>query len=290
MKILNLSTAFFIIPWIATIGLVCSSWGFHAHRLINRAAIYTLPPPLIGYFKPFEEQLIARAVDADKRKYVDSLEAVRHYIDIDRYAQSDSIPKYIKASELRQSPGIFQSFGIVPWQIEITFQRLIQAFKSQDNARIIQNAADLAHYISDAHVPLHTSKNYNGQYSNQIGIHALWESSIPEYFSDTFYLFVGQAQWIADPQAKAWQIVEESHKLVPQVLAMELEASRQLHGSDKKGYFPRNKRLHYQYSPEFIRLYHQLLDGMVEAQMQASIYVVGAYWYTAWIQAGQPTL
>jgi hypothetical protein len=42
----------------------------------------------------------------------------------------------------------------------------------------------LGHYIGDAHVPLHTTSNYNGQKTNQHGIHGLWESRIPEQLFD----------------------------------------------------------------------------------------------------------
>ena len=44
------------------------------------------------------------------------------------------------------------------------------------------------------------------------------------------------------------------------------------------------------YAPEYARDYHKLLDGMVEKQMRASIKMIGNFWYTAWVDAGQPDL
>ncbi len=41
-----------------------------------------------------------------------------------------------------------------------------------DSIKILKYSADLSHYIGDAHVPLHTTSNHNGQLTNQVGIHA----------------------------------------------------------------------------------------------------------------------
>ena len=33
-----------------------------------------------------------------------------------------------------------------------------------------------------------------------------------------------------------------------------------------------------------------MMNGMVERQMRSSILMVGCYWFTAWVDAGQPDL
>jgi hypothetical protein len=33
-----------------------------------------------------------------------------------------------------------------------------------------------------------------------------------------------------------------------------------------------------------------MLDGMIERRMRQSIYAIASFWYTAWINAGQPDL
>ena len=62
-------------------------------------------------------------------------------------------------------------------------------------------AVDLAHYISDLHVPLHTSGNYDGKQTAQNGIHALWETQLPEAFMANYNLFPTgpQALWVESP-------------------------------------------------------------------------------------------
>lgn len=112
----------------------------------------------------------------------------------------------------------------------------MEAFKSKDNKRIIQLSADLGHYVADAHVPLHTTSNYNGQYTNQIGIHALWETRIPEMYMTDYDLFIGSAQYISDPVNFAWKIVRESNALVDSVLLIEKALNKSFRDSEIKSY------------------------------------------------------
>ena len=44
------------------------------------------------------------------------------------------------------------------------------------------------------------------------------------------------------------------------------------------------------YARPFCRTYHNRLSGQVERRMRASIKMVGDFWYTCWIDAGQPDL
>ena len=91
--------------------------------------------------------------------------------------------------------------------------------------RILRISAEIGHYIGDAHVPLHTTENYNGQLTGQEGIHAFWESRLPEMFSDDFDFFVGRATYIANPQSAAWEAVKTSHEAVDSVLNEEKKLS-----------------------------------------------------------------
>jgi hypothetical protein len=36
--------------------------------------------------------------------------------------------------------------------------------------------------------------------------------------------------------------------------------------------------------------YNKKLQGMVERRMRASVYATASFWYTAWVNAGQPDL
>jgi hypothetical protein len=44
------------------------------------------------------------------------------------------------------------------------------------------------------------------------------------------------------------------------------------------------------YSREFSQAYHRRLNGQVERQLRYAARLIGAFWYTAWVDAGQPDL
>lgn len=60
---------------------------------------------------------------------------------------------------------------------------------------------------------------------------------------------------------------------------------------DKKySYENRGRNLVKTYSYEFSQAYSKKLNGMIERRMRQAIIAVGSYWYTAWVNAGQPNL
>lgn len=269
---------------------VLSSWGFNPHKKINETAVFLLPSELAGFYKKHIKKITEKAVDADKRCYVDTIEGPKHYIDLDKYEEIDSIPIHWSKAKEKLTEKKLLAQGIVPWQINRSYYNLVESFKTKNINRIIQNSADLGHYIADAHVPLHTTSNYNGQYTNQIGIHALWETRIPEMYMTNYDLFIGSAQYISDPVETAWKIVRESNALVDSVLAIEKQLSLTFNSSQIKSYIERNNQLVYNYSDTYVHAYNSALNGMVERRFRASIFAVASFWYSAWIDAGQPNL
>jgi hypothetical protein len=140
-------------------------------------------------------------------------------------------------------------------------------------------------------VPLHANSNHNGQYTNQKGIHGFWESRVPELLAETtFDFFIGKAEYIKNPGEFIWARVLESAKASDSVLTFEKELTRQF-GDDKKYSFEeRNGIVVRQYSSAFTIAFNKKLDGMIERRMRQSIFAIASFWYTAWVNAGQPDL
>lgn len=287
MKLKKLSLAL-LIPCL----FLFSSWGFFAHQKINRLAVFTLPKDLISFYKSNINYLTEHAVDPDKRRYADSLEAPRHYLDADHYGKKpfELIPRKWNDAVAKLSEDTLNAYGIVPWQIQRTYFKLVKAFENRDSILILKHSADLGHYIGDAHVPLHTSENYNGQMTNQVGIHAFWESRLPELFSSDYDYFVGRATYINSPLDAAWDIVEDTYTLLDSTLAIEKRLSKSLPADRKYTFNERNNRVIREYSIDFSTAYHKELNGMVERQMRKSILSIGSFWYSAWVDAGQPNM
>jgi hypothetical protein len=181
--------------------------------------------------------------------------------------------------------------GILPYHLARVQRQLTEAFKSKNVAKILKISADLGHYIGDAHVPLHTTQNYNGQLTNQDGIHAFWESRLPELFADeTYDFFVGKAIYHDEMPTFFWSIIQKSHTYKDTLLSIERDLSTQF-SSDKKYCFEqRGAQLTKTQCSAYAEAYHQKLQGQVESQMRAAILALGTAWYTAWVDAGSPDL
>lgn len=353
-------------------------WGFFGHRLVNRMAVFTLPPELIAIYKDHIEYVTEHAVDPDKRRYANSFEAVRHFIDIDHWGTPpfDNLPrewgealakftiikaiagedtleifnfptdevfnvdsvtfklpsgKYLKLAKWDYVRAFRKHFvrqyysgewkveladflkgidvelpvenytllgedrlspeGIVPYTMSDYQNRLTRAFESGDISRVLFYSAEIGHYIGDAHVPLHTTTNYNGQLTGQTGLHAFWESRIPELFADTEYdFFVGKAEYIEDKQTYFWDIVLESFSYVDSVLLIEQRLRKSWDESGIYCYDERLGRIIRTECAEYAEAYDRAMGGMVEARMRGAIRSIGSAWYTAWVDAGQPQL
>lgn len=271
--------------------LFLTSWGFFAHKRINQLAIFTLPTEMIFFYKSANQYITDHAIDPDKRRYIDTLEAPRHYLDVENYETNiDSIPELFKDALTKYGQKKLNENGIVPWQIERTYYSLVKAFKTRDSVKILKYSAELGHYIGDAHVPLHTTANHNGQLTNQTGLHAFWESRIPELFAKDYNFLVGKATYVDNPLKAAWKIVKHSHTLVDTVLKFEAALNSTFPSDQKFSFSERNNTLIKQYSAAYSKAYQDKMNGMVEKQMRKAIISVGSFWFSAWVDAGQPIL
>lgn len=267
-------------------------WGFYGHKRINRLAVFTLPPEMMIFYKKHIDYLTENAVNPDKRRYAVVGEAPRHFIDLDAYPDTSkgTLPRTWKPAVERYGEDTLALHGIVPWHIQITKYQLTEAFKARDARRILKISADLGHYIADANVPLHTTRNYNGQLTGQQGVHGFWESRLPELFSNDYDFWVGPAAYVESPQKRAWRAVFDAHAALDSVLRIEKELTAQVGETRKYGFEERNNLTTKVYSEAFSRNYHERLRGQVERQMRASVKMIGDFWYTCWVDAGQPEL
>ncbi len=270
------------------------AWGFFGHKRINRLAAFTLPPEMIVFYKQHLEYITEHAVDPDKRRYAVEGEDKNHYIDIDIYGENGegmkNMPRKWDDAVEKFSEDTLRAYGILPWNLEKAVKKLQYAFESGDANRILKYSADIGHYIGDAHVPLHTTVNYNGQLTGQRGIHGFWESRIPESFSEDYDFFVGKAQYVRDVRTFIWDFIADSHACVDSVLTFEKELSNRYPSDQKYAYEQRGVTTMRVYSREYTEAYNAMLDGMVERRMRATVLDVGSLWFTAWVNAGQPDL
>ena len=267
-------------------------WGFYGHVLLNRQAVFSLPPEMLHLYKRELRFISENAVNPDRRRYAVKGEAEKHYIDLDHYGDSAlcKLPKYWAQAIEKFPEDSLRAHGIGPWSAYLTFYSLTKAFAAQDKTAILRLSADLGHYLGDLNVPLHTTKNYNGQLTGQAGIHGFWESRVPELLAKNYSFWVGKAEYVSDPQQALWETVARAHSQVDSVLRFEKILTQQFPVDQKYSYEERNGLTVRVYSREFTNAYALALDGQVERQMKRSIKMIADFWYTAWVNAGQPDL
>jgi len=263
------------------------------HEKINYHAVFLLPPQMMILFKPNIGYLSEHAVDPDKRRYMVASEGAHHYIDIDHYGTYPfvTVPRDYKLAIQKFTTDSLQAYGIVPWWIQIMIGRLTIAFREKNKQAILKNAAELGHYIADAHVPLHVCSNHNGQLTHQEGIHAFWESRVPELFAEKDWdFFIGKAEYISDLSSFIWERILESSAAADTVLSFEKEISIIFRPDQKYAFEERKGKIIKQYSTDYATLYENRLNHMIERRMRQSIFAVASCWYTSWVNAGQPPL
>ncbi len=282
---------------LAALAPMLLSWGTFGHEHINKAAVLSLPAPLQSFFYNHIDFITLESTVPDLRKYTlkDRSENPRHFIDLENYGGMKDLPASMKELKDKYSDKYIQENGILPWYILDVTEKLTRAFKEKRKTEILFLAADLGHYIGDAHMPLHTTVNHDGQATNQKGIHSFWESHLPELFGSSYNLNAGDARYIPDLSKETWKIISDSHQLIEPLLTAESDvnksfAGKEIYKKNDKGETVKTKYGQQVHSKEYSKAYNDKLNGMVEQQMRKAVLATASYWYTAWINAGKPDL
>ncbi|MEO8772019.1 MAG: zinc dependent phospholipase C family protein [Ferruginibacter sp.] len=289
---------FSIILITGSISLVFA-WGMYGHQHINHAAIFALPVEMRFFFYNHIDFVTEESTVPDLRKYTinDRAEGPRHYINIEGMETMpiDSFPRTMKDARAKYDEKTLNKMGLLPWYIQDMEDKLTKAFKDKRKTEILFLAADLAHYLGDANMPLHTALNHDGQLTNQKGIHSFFEAQLPEYFGDSYNYKVNDAVYLNDVPGATWELIKHSNSLVDTLLLIErnLKAifpAEKMFKMDSNGDTVKNKFGLPTRSNEYAEAYHKALNGMVEKQLRHAIQDVANFWYTAWVNAGKPDL
>lgn len=281
----------FSLGWLFV--LPCLAWGFFGHEKINTYAIYTLPIDLRAFYLQNQSNIEYYATLPDKRRYAVANEGGRHFMDMEfyfeRYGQDTlkifDIAFYQLQSKFQDT--IFET-GYAYWNILQKYDQLIEAFKTQNQSQIVKLSGEIGHYIGDIHVPLHTTENYNGQLTNQHGIHALWETSLLKNQWEDLISYVPQAQYYPNVDEIIQQTILSSHSYVKTVLESDANARTKLNGKIYKGetHSYNNLDVH----PKYVQMVKNVQLPILKERMLGSIHLTASIWYSAWIEAGKPIL
>jgi hypothetical protein len=169
------------------------AWGVEVHRWITQRAIAGLPEPLKSYYGARSAMIVEHSIDPDMWRVVGLRgdrgdEDPNHFLDIDGLDEPrpfTGVPREWDAYVARYGAERANKIGRLPWRAEEIYRLLVSRFQDAaknpqgyglDNA--VYLSAVLAHYVEDAHQPFHGVANYDGQLTNQRGIHARFETEV----------------------------------------------------------------------------------------------------------------
>lgn len=175
-----------------------SAWGFEVHKLITDRAIDLLPPRLKPFFERYRAFVVEHSIDPDLWRTAGfEDEPKRHFLDLDAYGDGPpfaALPRDFDEAVAKYGKAHVENLGTLPWRTAEFQANLVRAFEEQrlgtspwalEDIRFF--AATLAHYVSDAHVPQHAVMNYDGQLTDQQGIHNRFETELVLRYVDRLH-------------------------------------------------------------------------------------------------------
>lgn len=287
----RVSLYLFAVVAFTLVSQVAFGWGFWAHETIDKRAVSLLPEPLQGFYRSHVDHIAAHAIDSDIRRGEWKNEGYYHYMDIDDYGTYPDFkipPTYEEAVKKYGEEKVAKD-GMVAWRVGLDVDSLSAAMAAHDIPLVLHLSADLSHYVADMYVPLHSTRNYNGQYTGNIGVHYRWETGIPNrYGRDYSFDGIDNASYIKDPVQHAFKILVHSYSLLDNLFRADSLAKAGIPEGELYKVEMRNGRREYIYSDKYYERFNNELNGMVQTQIRAATGAVASYWYTAWVNAGKP--
>ena len=261
------------------------AWGFEAHQFIAARAIALLPPEVRPLFEASRAAFVERSIDPDTWRTAGfEDETPHHFLDLDwegygKYPFTE-LPRDYTAAVAKFGRTRILENGTVPWTTEETYGNLRRAFEAYARRgaygrfEIVQTAAWLAHYVSDAHVPFHAVYNYDGQFTGQTGVHARFESFLFERYEKQLTVAPKPIAPIRNPRDFIFDTVLQGTQLVPPILRSDLDAigTRDV------------------YDDAYYEAFFKANRAVMERRLNESIAAVAAMITGAWEAAGKPAL
>ena len=265
-----------VLPIIFILAFFFLGWGNVGHKIINYNTILSALPEM-EFFEIWADSLEAHASDADARKSWDPDEAPKHYIDIDNYPEfiaTGTIPQDFDSLVAIHGLSFVLDQGILPWAILKTADSLKTSFEINDMHKAMLLAADLGHYIGDSHMPLHITRNYNGQYTNQTGVHSRYESNLINTFQSQIVYDGDSLQYIDNLSDFVFNMIYDNYQYVDSVLYADSVANA----------FAGNHT-----STTYYNKFWEIAKNFTIRLFQKASYRLTCVIYTQWINSGGAT-
>jgi alkylated DNA nucleotide flippase Atl1 len=265
------------------------AWGMDVHRFLTKRAVEGLPDELKPFFTTKKDFMSEHAADPDLWRVLGlksdrGEEDPNHFLDIDGLDEPRpfrGVPREWDAVVARYGVERANRMGRLPWRADDLYRLLVKTFQdvakgtpsyAADNAAYV--AAVLSHYIEDAHQPFHGTVNYDGQSTNQRGIHSRFESELVLRHLKVLDLKPIAIRPIANMRDFIFDRLVEDEAMLTTVLDADRAATKGREFYDDA------------YYAAFFRDTHAILERRLS---EASSAVASAI-VSAWIEAGKPAM
>ncbi|MDP1675246.1 MAG: T9SS type A sorting domain-containing protein [Bacteroidota bacterium] len=258
------------------------AWGGVAHRYINKNATAHLPKSM-QVFIDQAQFFNDRAMDPDNRRSNTDTnfyaERYIHFLDIDDYPNFNLwLQRDLDSLIAKYGYQKVKENGTVPWVIKFYMDSLTAQLKRGDWTKSYQTANDLGHYVADSHVPVHATKNYNGQFSSQIGIHSRYESQMITNYQGQLSIKKDSVTYIDNVLKFSMGFIIHSITMLDSLLLADKYAAPPNGYNDVSGApaLP----------PDYYSKMWEKTNSFTKAQIQSATINLANLWYTAWVNAG----
>ena len=257
---------------------VLAGWGSTGHKIINRGGAMELPVEMLGFIQR-SSMLADSASNADNRKSSDPTEAPKHFIDIDDYPEfaSRAVPHSLDSLILKYGSQRVTTDGLLPWAIANAFDSLTAQMQRGAWNKVWSTAADVGHYVGDAHQPLHCTTNYDGQLTGNRGIHSRYETSMIDKYQQSIIIVAGQVTYVESTIDFAFDIIYRSNSYCDSIFQADNYA-KQVSGWSGSGQEP---------AAYYTALWAKA-GGFTNLVLQRAVDAFASLLYTAWVRAGKP--
>ena len=247
------------------------AWGPAAHERVTFEAIETLPKGLRPFYRAHRLEMPSLSVESTAAE-----DAPERRFAIDRLVPFPftDVPRSEAAMKARFGDQESAKVGRLPWLVQESYAKLVEAFKSGDKERILAESDTLSGYVADLANPLALTENADGQKTGQHGLWVRFGTKLPEATEDKLKLSPEAARFLDKPQDYVFSMIKGSYIWLDNLLYQEEIAHR---GQSGYGEIHHDALLG--------RAGHILRERLSQAASDA-----GSYWYTAWTVAGRPEL
>ena len=241
-----------------------------AHQVTVSAAIDTLPKPLKAFYKAHRMEMPSLGLEPE---FPDRGQERRFMVDRLLPFPFRDLPRSeaeVKAKFGEKAEGI----GRLPWLVQESYARLLDAMKAGDKAKILAESDVLGGLVVDLHSPLNLTDNFDGQKTGQHGLWVRLVEKLPQALGRDLKVAPDAANYLDNPREYVFSIMQGTYVWLDNTLYLEELARR-----GKAGYG----------DPYFEDLARKV-GPILKERMSRAAEDTGSFWYTAWSVAGRPDL